>query len=273
MEPRSSVVVQERRFGAEDAYHVLMGVDGPEVRRDPPDQPRGELVRRGDEVVVAKRRLLRRDPVAGRGDAGRALAGDPEHQVDDVDAAAEHHGVVLDAAAPAFRDLVQAAVEVIAVEGVELPEAASARLLAGEAVERRGAQDEVRGEDEARSLCERVRELARLGERSAQRLLHEDVLAVLERGQGLREVRVVVGRDRDDVELGRTQELLRVRCRRKPRPSHLLEPAGVEVAHRHDLAAIVGLEAGEVLLPDPEADHADLQRTHARCSSSTSSKP
>src|SRR5205823_7056440 len=90
-------------------------------------------------------RALRRDPVTGCGHAHRALARDPEHEVDEVDAAAEHHGVPADVTAPAVRDLVQPSVEVVAVERIDAAEGAAFAFAAEETVEGRRSQHEVRG--------------------------------------------------------------------------------------------------------------------------------
>src|SRR5258708_7091742 len=125
-----------------------MGDHRAEVRRDPPDEAGRELERRRGEVEIAERRALGRDAVPARRDADGALAGDPEHEVDEVAASAEKHRVVLDVAAPAVGDLVEPAVEVVAVEGVDGSEASPLALLACETKEWSASEHEVRREHE-----------------------------------------------------------------------------------------------------------------------------
>ena len=131
VQARALVVVEERRPRAEHAHDVLMGMHAAKIGADARDQARLELERRRAEIVVAETRSSGADAVARRAGPLRPLAGEPEHEVDEVDAAAQDDRIVRHAAAPALADLVQPAVQIVAVEGIQRTE----HLLADGALE------------------------------------------------------------------------------------------------------------------------------------------
>src|SRR5207302_291166 len=104
------------------------------------------------------------------------LPGKPAYQVDDVDAAAQHHRVEILATAPAVDDLVDAAVIVVALDVKEPSELTRRDARFERAKAGRAAQDEIRGQAEFRMVGEGGADCRQLGLRLAERLLDEDML-------------------------------------------------------------------------------------------------
>ena len=261
VKPRRVGGIPPCRVGTEDDHVVEVRVDAGKVGADLRCQPVRETQQGDDRVVKTEIRVARGAP---RSDGDRlfgALSGEPEQQVDHMDAAAMGHRVERQAAAPAVQNLLHSAVVVVAFEVVEVAELASfdERLEAREA----GifAQDEVRRDPRFRVLRQHRRDRVELLIVKAQRLFHEDMLACLDRVQDLCGVGVVVGRDGHDVDLGVIEDRLGVGAGRAVGLAcgDGVEMVRVDVADVGHAAARVGLEPGDMRLTDPESDDADAK--------------
>src|SRR4029077_9974134 len=100
-------------------------------------------VRSGCEVVVTERRSARDESIADGGHAFGSPAGEPNHEIDQMHPPAQEDGIVLDVFAPSVRNRVQATIQVIAVERVDLPEFAAPNCVAKPPGRRRCTQDQI----------------------------------------------------------------------------------------------------------------------------------
>src|SRR5579883_367120 len=257
--------VLEGGFGAVDEEAMEMGKDAAEVRRDLGNGAALEAEDRQSHIVEAESRPGCSDPVAESRDLHDALAGQPENEVDDMDAAAQHDRIIVLLAAPALDDLVDAPVIVVGFEMEEPSETAGRDLGFERAKARCAAEDEVRGEAQpgpARQCGANLRELVA---RLAERLFREDVLSRLDGTADLGEMRGVIAGNGDDVDRRIVDERFGRGMELDPRIAQCrhLALGGIDIGERHDLAIGMSAVAGDMPLADAEPDHAGAQARHA----------
>ena len=177
-----------------------------------------------------------------------------------MDAAAFQHRVVVDLRPPAVRDLLNPPVQIVAVEGVDFAQFAGGDHLPHLHVQRRRAQDQVRRQIRFAAV---PRGLYRpqLGNRAGHGFLDEDVLAVIERVDHLPGMRVVVRRNRDEVDSGITEHVVDRSGRgATERRRQRLRASRVDVDDPSQLARRQRVVGAGMRLADAKADHGHTQR-------------
>ena len=106
-QPRALVVMDKGCLGAENTQHMLMAVYAAEVRGNAPCHPAFKMQRCGGEVVVIERAAVGAYAVSRCRHAMRSLSRKPSNQVYQMYAAAQHHRVIIDLAAPLLGDFMQ----------------------------------------------------------------------------------------------------------------------------------------------------------------------
>src|SRR5262249_54966736 len=132
--------ILESGGSAVDEKPVEVREDAAEICRDLGDGSRLEAKDRDAHIVEAEAGSFRRDAIAEAGDLDDALAGEPEQQIDDMNAATQHHRVIILLAAPAIEDLVDSAVIIVRFEMEEPAKLAALDLCLERAKARRAAQ-------------------------------------------------------------------------------------------------------------------------------------
>src|SRR6185437_10111048 len=123
-DPAIGETILEARRRAIDEQPVEMREDAGEIGGDLADQSALEAQYGDDHIVEAKAGARRRDAIAEGRHFADALAGEPGDEIDDMDAAAQHHRIEILPSSPAIDDLVDAAVVVVPLQVEEPPELA-----------------------------------------------------------------------------------------------------------------------------------------------------